>query len=141
MNRECADFANTYSNSGIYEAFYAEVGKPRQSRLSGLRARLIGLFRAAVAFLCAARVRRIARVGCATVSLLGAVGTAGALETGRLTPVSCLLLAAGFLAIAYLALRPARRKAHAKSRAEDNPSGVVAASDEVCKHLADAGCR
>lgn len=141
MNRECADFANTYSNSGIYEAFYAEVGKPRQSRLSGLRARSIGLFRAAVAFLCAARVRRIARVGCVTVFLLGAVGTAGALETGRLTPVSCLLLAAGFLAIAYLALRPARRKAHAKSRAEGNPSGVAVTSDEICEHLADAGCR
>ncbi|HBF15029.1 MAG TPA: hypothetical protein DDW30_04995 [Clostridiales bacterium] len=141
MNRECVDFANTYSNNGIYEAFYAELGKPRQSRLLGLRARLVGLLRAVVAFLCAARVRRVARVGCVTVALLGAVGAAGALETGKLSPVACLLLAAGFLAVAYLALRPARRRAHAKDRAESRASSATATADEVRERLADAGCR
>ena len=65
----------------------------------------------------------------------------GEREKPKFSGMRLLLLAAGFLAIAYLALRPARRKAHAKSRAEDNPSGVTATSDEVCEHLADAGCR
>lgn len=141
MNRECAEFAEVYSNNGIYEAYFAETRKPRQSLICGLRARLAGLFRIVAAFLCSVRVRRVLRVGCATVALLGAVGVAGALETGRLAPVSALLLAAGFLAIVYLAIKPARRKKSAEEKSEDERSAVSVGTNQIRKRLADTGCR
>ena len=143
MNRDCANFTEFYSNNGIYEAFYTELKKPRKSRLSGLRARLVGLFRAVVAFLCTVRVRRIARVGCTTVALIGTIGTAGALETGKLSPIACLLLAAGFLSVAYFTLKPSSRtlRASKEKESKDTESILGATSDEFRKRFADSSCR
>lgn len=116
MNREYANSASCHSNSGIYEAFYAEIGRPRQSILYGLRARLVMLLRALFTVLAGATARRVARVACATGAMVGLVGVAGALETGRISPVACLLLAAVLLLAAYLCMRP-RRKTTAQKRA------------------------
>lgn len=115
MNREYANPASRHSDNGIYEAFYAEIGKPRQSILYGLRARLAMLLRALFTVLAGAKVRRVARVACATGAMVGLVGVAGALEAGRISPVACLLLAAVLLLVAYLSMRP-RRKTSARKR-------------------------
>lgn len=143
MNRDCAEFARIYSDNGIYEAFYTEIGKSRQSPVCRLRARMAELFRVMVAFLCSVRVRRFMRVGCATLALIGAVGIAGSLETGRLSPVSALLLAAGFLAVVYLALKPARRKSKVGKKETEKTSASIGTvgRKEPRKCLADAGCR
>ena len=115
MNREYANPASCRSDNGIYEAFYAEIGKPRQSVPDLLRARFTAWLRALFAFLLAERTVRVARVFCATGAMVGLTGIAGALEAGRISPIVCLLLAAVLLLTAYLALRP-RRKATGKRR-------------------------
>ena len=114
MNKDYAVPGRICSDNGIYEAFYRELGKPRQNAPCVIRARVTGWLRAVLAFLCSAAVRRVLRAVSATAALLGAVGTAGALERGRLSPVGCLLLSAAFLFLAYLSLKP-RRKAKKKT--------------------------
>ena len=114
MNREYGSMASIHSNTGIYEAFYAEIGRPHQSVLYGLRARLFAWFRAGWMFLCSAAVRRVSRVAVAAGALVGLVGVAGSLECGRLSPVVSLLLAAGLLFLAYLAMRPHRRNSNCR---------------------------
>lgn len=116
MNKEYAVPGRICSDNGIYEAFYREAGKPRQSALCVIRARIVGWLRALLGILCSAGVRRVLRAVSATAALLGAVGTAGALERGRLSPAGCLLLSAVFLFVAYLSLKP-RRKAKERTSA------------------------
>ena len=110
MNRECTSLNYFNSDNGIYEAFYAEIGKSHTSILLGMRARLVTVLRAILAFFTAAKVRRIARVGFATVALIGIAGVAGALEAGNISPLLCLGLCAVLLAVAYFAIRPAKQK-------------------------------
>lgn len=138
MNREYTDFAGNYSNSGIYEAFYAEIRKPHQSVLYGLRVRFVNLFRAILTLLSSVRTRRMARVCGATVSLIGVVGVAGALETGKISPVASLFLAAGFLLLTYFFLRPKRGKAPASERKSADPSAVSGRCDQFGKRRSDA---
>lgn len=107
------------SNKGIYEAFYEELKKPRQSVSCKLRAAITTRARAILSVLNAAQVRRILRACFATASLIGLVGTAGALECGALSPVSCLLLAGAQLCLLYRILKPRDHKAETAKRIAD----------------------
>lgn len=108
MDRQYAISSGFHSNSGIYEAFYAEVKSTRGDAFSATTARLFAWLHACLAVLCSAKTCRILRAVCATASLIGLVGVAGGLEAGKLSPVACLLLAALLLLAVYLSVRPKR---------------------------------
>lgn len=110
MDRQYAILADYHSNNGIYEAFYAEIKSTRRGAFSAAFARLFLWLRTCLAILCSAKTGRILRAACATASLVGLVGIAGGLETGKLSPVACLVLAAVLLLAVYLSVRPKSRR-------------------------------
>ena len=68
MNKDYAVPGRICSDNGIYEAFYREVGKPRQNAPCVIRARVTGWLRAVFAVLCSAAVRRVLRAVSATAA-------------------------------------------------------------------------
>lgn len=113
MNQEYTAQSNYRSDTGIYEAFYIEIRKPRTALPNAVRVMLARLLHALLAALFSKTACRIARTCFVTIGLLGAVGAAGALEAGRLSPLACLLIAGGCLLLMYLAIRPRARKTNA----------------------------
>lgn len=112
MNKEYTVQPAFHSDNGIYDAFYAEIRKPRLAFQDAARARLVRLLHALLAALFSKTVRRMARVCLTIAGLLGAVGAAGALEAGRLSPLACLLTAGVCLLLTYLAIRPRTHKSN-----------------------------
>lgn len=110
MDRQYAIPSRFHSNNGIYEAFYAEIKSTNRGAFSAAAAGLFAWLRACLAALCSAKTCRILRTVCATASLIGLVGVAGGLETGKLSPAACLLLAALLLLAVYLSVKPKRRR-------------------------------
>lgn len=115
MNKDYAEIGRLYSDSGIFEGYYRERRKSTPSLLCTVRAAVIGHFRSLCSVLRSAVARRIFRAVSATTALIGTVGTAGALESGKLSPVGCLLLSAAMLFIVYLSLKPRKKAAEQKS--------------------------
>ena len=111
MNRSYTKNDTFVSNNGIYDALYEDgaIGEKRLEKwLDNALCKLIALLQ----ILTGATARRLARVCGVVVSLIGMIGVAGAIETGRLSLVGGLLLAGLFVAAEYACLRPTRRKKH-----------------------------
>ena len=111
MNRSYTKNDAFVSNNGIYDALYGDGAfqeKRLEKWLDGALCKLIALMQ----ILTGATARRLARVCGVVVSLIGIIGVAGAIETGRLSIPFGLLLAGLFVATEYFCLRPTRRRKH-----------------------------
>ena len=101
MNRSYTENKRFNSDCGIYEAFYTEIAEPvlaGRNRVDALLSRLLAIWQ----ILTGATARRLAKVTVFTLCLVGTVGVVGAMELGRISLASGLLLSAVMFAIQCL---------------------------------------
>lgn len=108
MNRTYTTSEQFDSINGIYELFYTEskAVPGRLKRIADfLLCRLLLLWKA----LTCTTAKRLARVSAVTLSLVGIIGTAGAIEAGGLSLPAGLAVCMLFLAIEFFCLRGKKR--------------------------------
>jgi hypothetical protein len=101
MNRSYTENKQFSSDCGIYEAFYTEVAEPAlagEKRLEAFLSYLLAIWQ----ILTGATARRLAKVTVFTLCLVGTVGVVGAMELGRISLSSGLLLSAVMFAVQCL---------------------------------------
>lgn len=113
MNKTYDFNGNINSNSGIYEAFYAEVVTPALRDREALR-RGVGMVQKIRSALAGATAKRLAIVGGVVGSLMGIVGIAGGIQHGKISVLGGLCVAAAFVAVEYLCLKRLEKQAAGK---------------------------
>ena len=108
MNRSYTENDQFISNSGIYAQLYGEAEFDKKSIRSKLNVLLFKLY-SLIEILVGATALRLYKVAGAALSLIGIIGIAGAIETGRLSIVAGLFLCALLLGVEYVCLRPAKK--------------------------------
>ena len=104
MNKTYDVSERFHSNNGIYDAFYAEVVAPAYRMRKAGESVTAGLakFRK---ILIGATAKRLAKVSGVALSLLGIVGAAGGIQSGKLSLLGGLTVTAILLGVEYLCLK------------------------------------
>ncbi len=109
MNRSFTENDQFISNNGIYSQLYGGLGIEQKKAWSAFNSLLLKLF-SLFEILTGATAIRLYKVAGVVFSLIGIIGIAGAIETGRLSISAGLGVCALLLAVEYLCLRPAKKK-------------------------------
>ena len=104
MNKAYDLSNNVYSNTGIYDAFYAQIAAPafeRKNRACKWAEGIKSIHQA----LTGATAKRLAKVTGATMSVLGLVGIAGSIQQNRVSLLGGLAIGAILLAAEFICLK------------------------------------
>ena len=95
---------NIYSNTGIYDAFYAQIAAPAFERKNRAYKCLEGI-KSIHRTLTGATAKRLAKVTGAAISLIGIIGIAGGIQQNRVSLLGGLAVAAVLLATEFVCLK------------------------------------
>jgi len=104
MNKAYDVSRDVCSNTGIYDAFYAQIAAPVFERRNTFYKWLNRAKSICQAFT-GATAKRLARVTGATLSLIGIMGIAGGIQQNRISLLGGLAVAAILLAVEFICLR------------------------------------
>ncbi len=92
------------SNTGIYDAFYAQIAAPAFER-KNTSYKWINRVKFIYQALTGATAKRLAKVTGATMSLLGIIGIAGSIQQNRISLLGGIAIAAILLATEFVCLK------------------------------------
>ena len=95
---------NIYSNTGIYDAFYAQIATPAFERKNTVYKWLEGI-KSIHRTLTGATAKRLAKVTGAAMSLIGIIGIAGGIQQNRISLLGGLAVAVVLLAAEFICLK------------------------------------
>ena len=104
MNKTYDVSTGVYSNTGIYDAFYAQIAAPAFERKNAAD-KWIEKVKSIYQTLTGTTAKRLAKVTGATLSLLGIIGVAGGIQQNRISLLGGLAVAAILLATEFVCLK------------------------------------
>lgn len=105
MNKTYDISRDICSNTGIYDAFYAQIAEPAFERKNAAYSCVKSICKA----LTGTTARRLAKVTGATLSLLGLVGIAGGIQQNRISILGGIMVAAILLGVEFVCLKSFER--------------------------------